>query len=430
MQSRTPSDQLTVRRLNLSLVLHHLQDRGPGSRARIAKETGLNKATITSLVGELLERGLVRERGVERHGGVGRPGQTVELAPRGAVGVGVEVNGDFIDATALDLLGCEVARHRVDRDLRRIGTEGALDAIAVAVNRVVAEVLGLGGVVVGVVVAVPGLVSHPGGVVVHAPNFGWRDLPLAELLRPRLRPLGMPLLVDNDGNLGAIGEHTVVARDGVSDIVHISGEVGIGGGIVVGGELLRGARGFSGEIGHMGINPDPQQCGCGLLGCWETQVGLQALLRACAHGDDDPLLDAGIDIETRLADVADRHRRGDERAVRALEHVGRGIGSGVAVLCNVLDPGLVVLGGYLTYLGELLVATVRDELPRHVVAPGGCDVVVSRLGFTAASRGGAVVALRRVLDDPGSVPLMTEDLAAGSPATPQPDRSTTVSNTR
>ena len=407
MQQRTPSDQLTVRRLNLSLVLRHLQDSGPGSRARIAKETGLNKATITSLVGELLDRGLVRERGVERHGGVGRPGQTIELAPGGAVGVGVEVNGDFLDATALDLLGTEVARHRVDRDLRRTTTDEALDAIAGAVNRVVADVLALGGVVVGVVVAVPGLVSYPGGVVRHAPNFGWRELPMAELLRPRLDPPGLPLQVDNDGNLGAIGEHTLVAREGISDIVHISGEVGIGGGIVVGGELLRGARGFSGEVGHMGINPRPERCGCGLVGCWETQVGLLALLRACADGDDDPVLDSGIDIEARLAEVAARHSRGDARAVAALEHVGRGIGSGVAVLCNVLDPGLVVLGGYLTYVGELVLPAVRDELPRHVVAPGGCDVVVSRLGFTAASRGGAVVALRSVLDDPGSVPLTT-----------------------
>lgn len=406
MLPNRPSDQLTVRRLNLSLVLRHLQGEGPGSRARIARGTGLNKATVTSLIGELLDRGLVRETGVERHGGVGRPGQRVELAPRGAVGVGVEVNGDFVDATALDLAGVEVTRYRIDRDLRSLDTEGALDTIATAVNQVLAEVSALGGAVVGVVVAVPGLVSHPDGVVAHAPNFGWHGLPLAQLLRPRLRPLGIPLSVDNDGNLGAIGEHTLTTRDGIDDIVHISGEVGIGGGIVVRGELLRGARGFSGEVGHMAINPDPALCGCGLVGCWETEVGLLALLRACARGQDDPILDPDIGIETRLADVLARHGRGEEQAVHALERVGRGLGRGVAVLCNVLDPGLVVLGGYLTYLGDVVLPAVRDELPRHVIAPGGCDVVVSRLGFTAASRGGAVVALQRVIDDPGVVPFV------------------------
>lgn len=159
----------------------------------------------------------------------------------------------------------------------------------------------------------------------------------------------------------------------------------------------------------MPLNPEPVPCGCGRLGCWETQVGLAVLLRKVAVDDRDPVLDAGSDVETRLRLVATRAEGGDPRTTAALREVGRDLGLGVSVLLNLLNPGTVVLGGYFAVLGPLLMPHVEAVTRERVVAPGagGSDLRVSRLGFTAASRGGAVVSLRRVVDDPAVVPTLS-----------------------
>jgi predicted NBD/HSP70 family sugar kinase len=116
--------------------------------------------------------------------------------------------------------------------------------------------------------------------VTLAPNLYWRDLPLAEQLSSVLSPLSMPVWVDNDANLAALAEYTSGVAAGTPYLVYLTGEVGVGGGIILGGELLRGADGFSGEVGHLRVDPNGDQCGCGRIGCWETKVGLAALVRA------------------------------------------------------------------------------------------------------------------------------------------------------
>jgi predicted NBD/HSP70 family sugar kinase len=116
--------------------------------------------------------------------------------------------------------------------------------------------------------------------VTLAPNLYWRDLPLAELLSSMLGPLSVPVRVDNDANLAALAEYTSGVAAGTPHLVYLTGEVGVGGGIIAGGELLRGADGFSGEVGHLRVDPNGDQCGCGRIGCWETKVGLAALVRA------------------------------------------------------------------------------------------------------------------------------------------------------
>lgn len=412
---RTAAGHVTVRRANLSLVLQVLAGEGPRSRAAVAAATGLNKATVSSLVTELLERGLVVEGGHERLGGVGRPGLAVALSGSRVAGIGAEVNADFVNVTALDLSYEVVAHRRVPRDLVALPVREALAVVADATATVIAEVVASGRTVVGVTTAFPGLIGGDGGdggTVAFAPNLPWKDVPVArvlrELLAERAVPIaGAPVTVDNDANLGAIAENALGVATDTGDLVYIGGEVGVGGGFVVGGSLVRGAGGFAGEVGHMPLNPDPVPCGCGRLGCWETQVGLGVLLAKVAVDDRDPVLDVASDVETRLRLVARRADDGDERTHAALQEVGRDLGLGVSVLLNLLNPGTVVLGGSFAVLGHLLVPHVQAVVHRRVVAPGagGTDIRVSRLGFTAASRGGAVVSLQRVFDDPTVVPV-------------------------
>jgi predicted NBD/HSP70 family sugar kinase len=186
--------------------------------------------------------------------------------------------------------------------------------------------------------------------------------------------------------------------------------VGVGSGVIVAGQLLRGAGGLSGEVGHTALGDPDVVCGCGRRGCWETVVGLSALLREAAD-PDDPVHDPARDLEARLAELARRADAGDERTLAALAKVGTGLGTGAAVLINLFNPGVVILGGYFAVLGRFLTEPMAAELRDRVFAPdlAGAQVVLSTLGFTAAVRGGAHVALEAVFDDPTLVPAGTTD---------------------
>jgi predicted NBD/HSP70 family sugar kinase len=401
---RVRADQITVRRTNLALVLRHLRDAGPRSRARIATETGLNKATVSSLISELVDRGLVAEGPVDRAGAVGRPGQIVEVDGRAVAGVGLEMNVDYLAAIVLDLRDHVLFERRLPLDVPRLGPEVTINHLAALALEAQRAAEAEGAQPVGMTVAVPGLVEKTAGVLTFAPNFGWRDVHVAAELRERLQP-SYPVHVDNDANLSALGEFTMGAAAGTLDLVYLTGEVGVGGGVIVSGTLVRGAEGFSGEVGHMPLDPAGEVCGCGRRGCWETKVGLAAMMRAAAD-EDDPVRDPSRDLERRLAEIDRRAADGDSRTLSALRQVGASLGVGASILVNVFNPKAIVLGGYFAVLGEHLIESMTEELRARVVAPhlAGCHVELSTLGFTAAIRGGAHVALDAVLDDPTRVP--------------------------
>ncbi|NEK86718.1 ROK family protein [Blastococcus saxobsidens] len=413
-ERRAPADQATVRRNNLGLVLRHLRDHGPRSRARIAQETGLNKATVSSLVAELGERRLVSAGEVDRAGSVGRPGLIVHLDGRCVCGIGVELNVDYAAVLVLDLRGEVLFEHRLALDIPSLGAEETLDAVAGLVREAVEAAAGLGARPAGLTVAVAGLVRSVDGVVTLAPNIGWRDVAVLDGLRSRL-DVEFPIRVENDANLSAIAEWAMGSEARTPDLVYLTGEVGVGGGVIVAGRLLRGAGGLSGEVGHTSLGDPDVVCGCGRRGCWETVVGLAALLRAAAD-PGDPVRDPGRDLETRLAEVARRAEAGDDRTLQALRQVGTSLGTGAAVLINVFNPRVVLLGGYFAVLGRYLMEPVLAELESRVLGPGmaGARVVLSTLGFTAAVRGGAHVALESVFDDPTLAPAPLHEPAAAA----------------
>lgn len=404
-----PADQAAVRRSNLALVLRHLRARGSRSRAGIAADTGLNKATVSSLVAELVDRGLVREGEPDRAGLVGRPGRNVGLDGRRVAGIGVEINVDYLTALVLDLTWTVLFEQRVALDVQAMTPDEVLDAVADLTSRAARECARRDVLPVGVTIAIPALVDVAGGVVAFAPNLHWRDVPVVRGMADRLGALltgdPMPIRMANDANLGALGEYAMGGVAGTPDLVYLTGEIGVGGGVIAGGRLLGGAEGFSGEIGHIQLDPAGHECGCGRRGCWETLVGMAGMLRLAADADD-PVRDPSLDLDQRLDMIRRRAETGDRRTLDALEQVGAGLGVGASILINVFNPRVVVLGGYFASLGPYLLGPMRAELRDRVIAPdiGGCRVELSLLGFAAASRGGANVALEAVLDDPAMVP--------------------------
>lgn len=399
-----PADQAGVRRNNLSLVLRHLRDQGPRSRADIAAETRLNKATVSSLVAELQHRGLVREAGLRQQGGIGRPARIVELDGGRVGALGLEVNADYLAAYATDIAGRVLVDRRKSFDAMTASPAESIARLAGTAQRALAEMERLGAPAAGVTVAVPGLVDTASGVVIFAPNLGWANVPLATLLATALASPPLPIRVDNDANLGALAEFWSGAAAGTAHMVSVTGEVGVGGGIIVDGHLLRGADGFTGELGHLPVDPAGDECGCGRIGCWETKVGLAALVRNAA-----PDLAYGTvplrDPDERLSRVLHRAGQGDVRATAALQEVGRWLGVGASMLINLFNPRVIVLGGYFARLMCHIEATLHGELDRLVVAGPAARyaVVASTLGFGAAVRGGAGVAVEAVLNDPTRV---------------------------
>jgi predicted NBD/HSP70 family sugar kinase len=401
IEVRGPLDQRGVRIHNLGLVMRHIARQGPRSRVRIAAETGLNKATVSSLVAELIDRGLLVEAAPTNLGAVGRPAREVRLAGDGIAGVGLEIGEHHLLACAVDLTGVVRFQKVTSEDSRgsdpnevvaRLGALAA-DALSALDEQQLAPV--------GVTVALPGLVDISRGVLFVAPNLGWNEVPVADTLRERIGPVGFPIRADNDANLGALRELWEGAGRRLRDFVYLYGEIGagIGGGLVLRGELYRGPSGFGGELGHMQLARRGPRCRCGNTGCLETLAGWDALRRLAGLGPYEP--GEGRDEDARHT-LAARARAGDRPTLRALAEVARWLATGLVSVVNAFSPQAVVLGGYYAELAEWLVPAVERGLAQHVLGArwASSPVLVSDLGEEAPVRGAAALSLHEVLSNP------------------------------
>ncbi|MET0839333.1 MAG: ROK family protein [Marmoricola sp.] len=369
-----PAANDEVRRRNTALVMRLLRDSGALSRSDLARRSGLAKATVGTIIAQLQRVGAVAD-GTAEVIGRGRPSTPVALTGQSLAGLGIEVNVDYVATTALDLAG-----RRLSFRERTINRPQMADVVPL-VHEEVAGLEARGVTVLGLTVAVPGLIDRVRGVVVEAPNLGWTDVDLASSLRAELDGR-IEVAVDNDANCAARAESLHGVAAGVSDFVYLTGTVGLGAGIVHGGEVLRGSHGLAGEVGHQRLGTDAHLCACGRTGCWEAAVGLRALEQATqvpVTAGEDP-----VSYAERLAAIPGTYR--------ALADVGASLGRGVAQLAATLDPAMVVLGGSFVPLGEVMVPAVEKALSASFTGRG-CAVALSTLGLHAASVGAAVDAL-------------------------------------
>jgi predicted NBD/HSP70 family sugar kinase len=390
-ESRGALDFTDVRETNLAVVVRFIRHHTPCSRAEVAAETGLNKATVSSIVTELIERGVVEEIGASEERRIGRPAVMLTLDGRRSVALGLEVNVDYLSAAAVDLGERKVLSVHEPFPAASAGPAACVHRVAELVRSMIAQLADQNRRVIGMAVAVPGLVDLHGLAVTEAPNLGWREFPIVDRLRAELGDADFPISVENDANLAAVGEYRAGSFSHTPNLVYITGEVGIGGGLIVDGKLVRGSNGYGGEIGHMPMLPDGPRCGCGRRGCFEALVGTNAIIRAAvpdlAGDSDEPI----TDLAPKVAEVARRAAQGDRHVVATLDRVGDWLGRSAAVLINVFNPDALILGGYFVPLATWILPRTHRTLAAHVIAPkqGGCKVALSTLGFTAAARGGA-----------------------------------------
>ncbi|MFJ6651366.1 ROK family protein [Microbacterium sp. NPDC091313] len=375
-----------VRAHNLGRLLRRVHVSGPASRATLTAELGLNRSTIADLVGELAALGLVRESAPAHERRVGRPSPTVETHPDVvAIAVNPEVDALEIAAVRLDRRIVARARHEMDHLLTPAETAAIVQA---QIERwrsdelADASIRGLGA-------AVPGLVRGADGVVRTAPHLRWTDVPMRTLLADAT---GLPAVVANDASLGILAEHRFGAACDIDDVVYLNGGAsGIGGGLIVGGVPVSGTGGYAGEFGQNrpGIVGDEDRRAPG--GVLEDEVSRARLLAAVGlDGADEPTLAAALATAV------------DPTVAAEIARQRRILATALANAVNVLNPAVIVLGGFLATIAELDLAALTAAV-RAQSMPANAEGVDIRVASLAADRlliGAAEAAFEPLLENP------------------------------
>ena len=400
-------DQTLVREINLAVIMNHLRTNAPISRAALADATGLNKTTVSSLVNELIERQFVQEIGLASPSS-GRPAILLKLNPTAGFILSCEIGIDFILVICTNFAPEIIWRYEEQFDLS-IDQRAILDRALMIFNQAVAAGNAACGTLMGMAIGVPGLVDQSTGALLFAPNLGWKDLPIRSIVQ---ESFDVPLFVNNEANLAALGEHYFGAAQGYDEVLYISASrVGLGGGIVHFGNVFSGVTGVGAEFGHMTMDPDGEPCKCGNQGCWETQVSQPALIRHVwrfiDQGSSSMLTDmtAGNRASLTVPMIVEAARAGDRVALDALEIIGRHLGIGIASLVNALNPELVVFGGILSLAGEFLMPVINKEVEQRALKWNreAMQLVLARHASDACVMGGVAAVYQAILAQPDIV---------------------------
>jgi predicted NBD/HSP70 family sugar kinase len=368
----------SLRELNRLRVLEIVRERGQASRADIARQTGLARSTVSSLVGELQRDGLVVERDTTASSQGGRPAVLLTLNPGAGAVIGVHFDHGGVRVALADLDHTIRAEAHRELDVDHEAVEG-FEAAAALVDEVIAAAGADRERIFGVGAAIAGPVSAATGTVGSSTILpGWVGIEVAAELERRL---GLPVHVDNDANLGALAESVLGAGRDASEMVYLMLSSGIGAGLILGGRLYRGAGGTAGEIGHVLVDENGPMCRCGLRGCLETYAGANALLDLLRRDD--------LTVESMVELAMD----GDPACARVIGDAARTVGRVLAGLCNQFNPELVVVGGRLAAAGDVVLEPMRDAVRRYAIpgAAGDVRVVAGALGDRAELLGALVL---------------------------------------
>jgi predicted NBD/HSP70 family sugar kinase len=366
-----------LRAANRELLVSLLRERGPMTQAELARASDLSPATVSSIVRDLREEGLLED------GQAAGRGTALEMSRSAGVAVGIDFGHSHVRVAIADLAHTILAEderdldvdHRADEGITLAGrmVRGLLDQVGMDPDRVTGVGMGL-----------PGPLRHDGGEVGDSAILpGWIGSRPAQLIEAEL---GMPVRVENDANLGALAEIVWGAGRDHADVVYLKVSTGVGAGLVLNGRLYHGSAGTAGEIGHLTIDERGPVCRCGNRGCLETFAGADAVLEALSQREEE---------ELTIRDVIERARSDDLGCQRALGDAGRTLGVAVAGVCNLLAPELVIVGGELARAGDVLLEPIREVVGRSAIAATReVPVVPGVLGERAEVLGAVALVLR------------------------------------
>lgn len=408
--------QQSLRAHNLCLTFSHIANADlfhPPSRADIAEATGLTKATVSALVTKLLELELIEELPPPVKHGAGRPGVPLIVAPGKVVALGLEISVDFLGLRSIDLTGMTLTDCFSRVNLRQSDPRVAFATLIQQAYDLIRSLTNHHVRIIGACLALPGIADHPQGPLRMAPNLGWLDIDIKQMIANTITELASNLtdeagnrriinlmtellvdnlLVGNEANLAARAE-IQTSRD--QSFIYVSGEIGIGAAIVMDGRVFSGLHGWAGEIGHIVVDHRGPTCGCGASGCLETYAGKHALM-----------LRAGLTADEDIATLLQAYQLGDQKALDAINRAGQALGFALADSMNLIDVSRIVLGGSFAglagVLSEGLAAQITSRVLSYRWVGNDFEIRAASSGDYAAATGGALTTIDKIVNDPAS----------------------------
>ena len=395
-------NQEDLRNHNLSVTLDTLlRAQKPMSRADLAKETGLTKATLSLLASMLIESGVVQEGEPVVSTTYGRPSTPLEIRGGSIAGIGLQINTDGYGCLALDLNGDTLGREWVSEDMT--GTDpyeifAKLDAMTFPLE---SRLKRRGCKVVGAGFALPGIVTDDMWLLV-ARNLGWENVNLTRFNVVRR----LDVVAGNEAKMAAIAQIPGYATERASflnvvdrtdSFIYLSTDIGIGGAVVRDGEVVMGSHGFAGEIGHLSVAMDGPLCSCGRHGCLEAFAGRRALVEAAGIAEDgDATSSEAIDM------FLQRWRAGDSDVAKVVDQAADALVSAIASAVNLVDVDTVLLGGLWTHFGDELATVLEGRLRSEILGSPNVKirVFVPPVALHPSLYGAAEMGLRRFIENP------------------------------
>lgn len=374
---------------------------GPISRADISRKTGLSIPAILKIVEGLHEDGFLHEIGEGESSG-GRKPVLLDINPKGAYAVGVELTPDHIRG-AIVSLDFEIVGRGSQAIDPESGYEAILDQIVDLINRIVATSKIDSSMIVGAGIAHPGVMGEDSGKILLASNLkSWKDVPLGEDLEQRL---GFSVALEVDARVLALAEKWLGGAAEIKNFLTVDVDYGLGSGLVIDGRNYRGARGIAGELGHMVTQPNGFPCTCGKTGCLETMVAYPAIIRDAAKNPGPLLLKlCGGDVKRlRIEHIIEAAGRNDRSSLQAIEQSAHALGAALGNLLNCIDMEAVFITSALRQVGEKYLAPLREEFGKYFLLPQERPVKIlfSTLGGDSQLLGAAILILKDVFQMEG-----------------------------
>ena len=378
--SVNPGSQSALRELNQRRIVDSLLADGPQTQVQLARETGLSTATISNIVKVMVATGLVETQPITSSG---RRALIVRLSGNNAVAVGIDFGRRHLRVAVSSLSYQVIAEEFVELPAGHRAEE-SIDRASEMVTRLLDRHGTKPGSVLGVGIGIPGPIDRATSTVVQGAILPeWVGIDLSAL-ESRLH---FPVIFDNDANLGALAEVTSGPHAGVDDLVFIKIGSGIGAGLILNGRPYYGSRGLTGEIGHETITDNGVVCHCGNRGCLETVASTAVMIE---------LLSRGRATAVTTDEIVANALAGDSATLRVLDDAGAAIGRGLAGIANLINPAVIVVGGPLARLGDILLVPIRRGLVRHSIPEVGdrTTLAMSSLGDRAEALGAVALVLR------------------------------------
>jgi len=382
LKAKSTGDLALVKKLNSYIVLQCIRKYAPLSRAQISEQTGLNKATVSNLVTELIEHNLVIEIGPGESSG-GRKPVLLLFNDKAGYAIGIDLGVNYIRSILVDLSGNIVKEYY--QKLANQKRELAFDTLVQSIDTLIRQASDSNYGIVGIGVGVPGIVDQ-NGTILFAPNMNWREVPLKQMLEERF---DYPIIIDNEANAGAQGEQKYGAGKGIRNQIYLSVGYGIGSGIILDKELYKGTSGFSGELGHLSIDFNGKKCTCGNLGCWELYASEKTLLEDAAE--------YGFEHRDELIQAAEN---GDERVLQLFEKIGYYLGIGIANIINTLNPDSVMIGNRMSRAAQWIMPSIENTVQKRALSfqTEQLQFLFAELQEQSAVRGAAYYAIDRFFE--------------------------------